>query len=79
MDIYNYTADEELVPLDYDDTVPYEEQVSSLPDTETGGRSLAGRIGVNKLYLLSESGLGSTNGNLGKVRVVPGLVNIWVA
>lgn len=43
----------DLIPiLSYDDTVAYEDQV---PTDDSGGASLANRIGSTKVYLLSES------------------------
>lgn len=53
--------------LPYDDTVPYEDQVSAAPDVfepSDSGRSLADRIGTTKVYLLSDA----SKSRVGKVR-----------
>lgn len=44
--------------LSYDDTIPYEEQVTAsadAPELSEAGRSLADRIGNTKVYLLADA------------------------
>ncbi|KAI0356715.1 hypothetical protein OH77DRAFT_1423684 [Trametes cingulata] len=51
-------ASSSIPAISYDDTVPYEEQVSAAtdaPETSEAGRSLAERIGSTKVYLLSDA------------------------
>jgi hypothetical protein len=54
----------EYSSLSYDDTVPYEDQLSP-NDDEPSHASLANRIGSTKVYLLSESSIA----RVGKVRL----------
>lgn len=73
---HSATMDTALEPLDtsttapgisYDDTVPYEHQVTAVPDAldpTEAGRSLADRIGTTKVYLLSDA----SKSRAGKVR-----------
>lgn len=70
--------DNDATLLSYDQSIPYEEQVSALPPS-TSAQGLASRISANKLYLLSESSRAGTRAGSGKVRAVPGVVNVWVA
>ena len=55
---------QETMALSYDDTVAYEEQLSTEAERESAA-SLANRIGSSKVYLLSESSVAT---RVGKVR-----------
>lgn len=47
---------EETISLSYDDSVPYEEQVSQQqPADEPVQPALLNRIGTNKVYLIADS------------------------
>jgi len=53
-----------LVPLSYDDSIAYEEQLPTLSANDPA--SLANRIGTSKVYLLAETSVAT--GRIGKVR-----------
>ncbi|KAI0771498.1 hypothetical protein BD413DRAFT_492814 [Trametes elegans] len=58
MDTSEYLDTSEAPALSYDDTVPYEDQItttSHAPESSEAGKSLADRIGSTKVYLLSDA------------------------
>ncbi|KAG5721502.1 hypothetical protein E4T56_gene13095 [Termitomyces sp. T112] len=57
MDTSDVAPDVFDATLSYDDTTPYEEQVSTHPSNDPTPASLANRIGSTKLYLLSETSI----------------------